>query len=191
MSDEPSSISVSDSVSVSLDVSTLSSAPLPIVVSPVYSNRRPFRCRMIGSVIGPVWNPLKLPAMLKRPMSPVQIAAFQPALIWQASPFKQRCLNRCHSHRPLAAFGIAADVDALRLGLETGVWCTASCWAAMLFPMLWFQGHFVAMAAVALLMFCERLDPPRTPAWRWRGFGTALRAISLRLRGPAPLTVGP
>src|SRR6476619_4277172 len=23
------------------------------------------------------------------------------ALIWQASPFKQRCLNRCHSHRPL------------------------------------------------------------------------------------------
>lgn len=117
------------------------------------------------------------------------------ALVWQASPFKQRCLNRCHSHRPLAAFGIAADLDVLRLGLETGFWCTGSCWAAMLFPMLLLNGHFVAMAAVALLMFCERLDPPRTPAWQWRGFGTALRCLNLRPRNPeldpASLTVGP
>jgi predicted metal-binding membrane protein len=115
------------------------------------------------------------------------------ALIWQVSPFKQRCLNRCHSHRPLAAFGIAADLDVLRLGLENGLWCTGSCWAAMLFPMLLPDWHFVAMAAVALLMFCERLDPPRTPAWQWRGFGTAARCLSIRLRGPepepAPLTV--
>lgn len=106
------------------------------------------------------------------------------ALIWQASPFKQRCLNRCHSHRPLAAFGFAADLDVLRFGLETGLWCTGSCWAAMLFPMLLLNGHFVAMAAVALLMFCERLDPPRTPAWQWRGFGTAGRYLTTRLRGP-------
>lgn len=113
------------------------------------------------------------------------------ALVWQASPFKQRCLNRCHSHRPLAAFGFAADLDALRFGAETGLWCTASCWAAMLFPMLLPDGHFVAMAAVALLMFCERLDPPKTPAWQWRGFGTALRYVNLRSRDPNPLTIGP
>ncbi len=113
------------------------------------------------------------------------------ALVWQASPFKQRCLNRCHSHRPLAAFGIAADLDVLRLGFETGLWCTSSCWAAMLFPMLLPEGHFIAMATVALLMFCERLDPPRTPTWQWRGFGTALRWISLRSRDAVPLTVGP
>jgi len=115
------------------------------------------------------------------------------ALVWQASPFKQRCLNRCHSHRPLAAFGFAADLDVLRLGLETGIWCTGSCWAAMLFPMLLPAGHFFAMAAVALLMFCERLDPPRMPAWQWRGFGTAGRYVTSRLRGPqrepSPLTV--
>jgi len=117
------------------------------------------------------------------------------ALIWQASPSKQRCLNRCHSHPSLAAFGFAADLDALRFGLRTGLWCTASCWAAMLFPMLVLDGHFIAMAAVAVLMFCERLDPPRTPAWQWRGFGTALRCITPSRRSPdldpAPLTVGP
>jgi len=108
------------------------------------------------------------------------------ALVWQASPFKQRCLNRCHSHRPLAAFGIAADLDVLRFGLEQGVWCTGSCWATMLFPMLLPDGHLVAMAAVAVLMFCERLDPPREPAWRWRGFGTAGRCLGLLLRRPQP-----
>jgi predicted metal-binding membrane protein len=106
------------------------------------------------------------------------------ALVWQASPFKQRCLNRCHNHGPLGAYGIAADWDVLRMGLEHGFWCTGSCWAAMLFPMLLPQGHFVAMAVVNILMFCERLDPPRTPSWRWRGFGTALRYLSLRLPGP-------
>lgn len=115
------------------------------------------------------------------------------ALVWQASPFKQRCLNRCHAHRPLAAFGIAADLDVLRFGLETGRWCTGSCWAAMLFPMLLPNGQFVAMMAVALLMFCERLDAPTTPTWGWRGFGTATRCLTTRLRGqqsePTPLTV--
>lgn len=112
------------------------------------------------------------------------------ALVWQASPIKQRCLNRCHSHRSLAPFGVAADWDATRLGFDHGFWCTSSCWAAMLFPMLLAQGHFIAMLAVSVLMFCERLDPPGTPSWRWRGFGTAWRYLILRLRGahydPAP-----
>ena len=85
MTDEAPSISVRDSDSVFLAVSTLSSAPLPMAVSPVYSNRLPLRWRMIGSVMGPVWKPLKEPAMLKRPMSPREAAAFQLALISQAS----------------------------------------------------------------------------------------------------------
>jgi predicted metal-binding membrane protein len=106
------------------------------------------------------------------------------ALVWQTSPFKQRCLNRCHGHPPLSAYGAAADRDALRMGLEHGGWCTGSCWATMLFPMLLPEGHFIAMAAVSVLMFCERLDPPSAPAWVWRGFGTASRYLSLRLLGP-------
>jgi predicted metal-binding membrane protein len=105
-------------------------------------------------------------------------------IAWQASPFKQRCLNRCHSHRPLAAFGFSADFDVFRLGFEHGMWCVGSCWAAMLFPLLLAEGHFVAMAAVSILMFCERLDPPATPSWRWRGFGAALRCLSLLLLRP-------
>lgn len=105
------------------------------------------------------------------------------ALVWQASPYKQRCLNRCHYHRALAAFGSAADRDAFRMGWEHGRWCIGSCWALMLLPMLLTMGHQVAMVAVTILMVCERLDPPRTPAWRWRGFWTAFLVIRLKLRG--------
>jgi predicted metal-binding membrane protein len=105
------------------------------------------------------------------------------AVIWQSSPFKQRCLNRCHAHRAPAAFGGAAARGALASGLEHGVWCVGSCWAMMWFPMLLPTGHLVAMAAVTLLMFCERLDPPATPAWRMRGLRTALRWARLQLVG--------
>ncbi|WP_176132815.1 DUF2182 domain-containing protein [Hymenobacter sp. CRA2] len=108
------------------------------------------------------------------------------ALVWQASPAKQRYLNRCHRHRALAAFGAAADRDALLMGLEHSRWCIGSCWAAMLLPMLLPHGHVVAMMGVSMLMVCERLDPPRTPAWQLRGFGTAFRYARLRLRGPQP-----
>ena len=106
------------------------------------------------------------------------------ALVWQASPLKQRCLNRTHGHRALAAFGAAADWDLFRMGCEHGLWCTGSCWAVMLFSTLLPEGHFLAMVAVSALMFCERLDPPKTPSWQWRGFGTALRYLHLRVRGP-------
>src|SRR3546814_20852665 len=51
------------------------------------------------------------------------------ALVWQFSPVKQRCLNRGHDHRPLAAFGWRAHRDALLFGSVHGIWCVGSGWA--------------------------------------------------------------
>lgn len=96
------------------------------------------------------------------------------ALVWQASPWKKACLNRCHRHRPVAAFGLPAHWDAFCVGAEQGFWCVGSCWLNMSWPMLLPAGRSVAMIAIALLMACERLDPGARPAWRLRGFGTAL-----------------
>lgn len=104
------------------------------------------------------------------------------ALIWQASPGKQICLNRCHRHRPLAAFGFAARRDAFRMGLEHGAWCVGSCWALMLFPLLLQSGHDFAMAMVAIVMFCERLDKGAAPSWQLRGFRTAFLYLRKKLR---------
>ncbi|MGA2219981.1 MAG: DUF2182 domain-containing protein, partial [Terracidiphilus sp.] len=88
-------------------------------------------------------------------------AALLIALVWQCSPIKQRCLNRCHAHTALAAFGFTADMDAFRFGFTQGMWCAGSCWALMLFPMLLPQGHVTAMAVVTLLIFSERLERPK------------------------------
>lgn len=104
------------------------------------------------------------------------------AFVWQCSPIKQRCLNRGHNHTELAAFGIAADLDALRFGITHGVWCVGSCWALMLLPMLLLQGHFAAMAVVTFVMTSERLEQPRPLSWRLRFPGKLMRIVVAQTR---------
>ena len=104
------------------------------------------------------------------------------ALVWQCSPTKQRCLNRSHNHRALKAFGVAADLDALRFGIAHGVWCVGSCWALMLLPMVITEGHLAAMAAVSFLMISERLERPMPLAWRLSLRGKLLRILIAQTR---------
>lgn len=108
-------------------------------------------------------------------------AFFLIALTWQCSPAKQACLNRCHVLWALAAFGRAADTDALVFGATQGVWCAGSCWAWMLLLLLLSSGHIVAMAATTVLIFSERLDDPAPVSWRWRGLGRARRIVAGRV----------
>ncbi|MGZ2749376.1 copper chaperone [Burkholderia stagnalis] len=127
--------------------------------------------------------------------APAVLAALV-ACVWHVSPFKQWCLNRCHAHRPLSPFGLKADVDALRLGLRHGLWCIGTCWPLMLATVLLPRWQLAAMVVVSVLAFCERLDPPRIPAWRLRGFRTAglwlrreivhVKSRVLRHRGQRP-----
>jgi predicted metal-binding membrane protein len=88
------------------------------------------------------------------------------AIVWQCSPVKQRCLNRGRDHMTLSAFGWAANRDATAFGLKHGLWCVASGWALMLFPMLLPHGHNLAMVCVTFVMISEHLDHPQTPRWR-------------------------
>ncbi|HEY3835841.1 MAG TPA: DUF2182 domain-containing protein [Bryobacteraceae bacterium] len=104
------------------------------------------------------------------------------ALVWQCSPVKQRCLNLCHGHAELAAFGRRADAEVLGFGLAHGVWCVGTCWALMLLPLLVTRGHLAAMAAVTIWLAMERLERPMVPRWQWRGPGKARRIAVARLR---------
>jgi predicted metal-binding membrane protein len=88
------------------------------------------------------------------------------AIVWQFSPVKQRCLNRGHDHRTLAAFGWPASRDALQYGMVHGVWCVGSGWAIMLLPMLLPGAHNFAMIVVTFIMLSEHLEHPRAPRWR-------------------------
>lgn len=104
------------------------------------------------------------------------------AVVWQCSPVKQRCLNRGHNHSELAAFGAAADLDALRFGVAHGFWCVGSCWALMLWPMLLSQRHFAAMAIVTFVMVSERLEQPRPLSWRLHFPGKLMRIMVAQTR---------
>ena len=117
---------------------------------------------------------------------PALVAAAPVALLWQASPWKQHCLNRCHSVPPLAAFGARADADALRFGASHGGWCVGSCWALMALPLIAAGAHLAAMALVALFLFAERLDRPQAAVWRLRWPRAAAAAVAARLRRGIP-----
>jgi predicted metal-binding membrane protein len=88
------------------------------------------------------------------------------AIVWQFSPVKQRCLNRGHDHRIIAAFGWQSYRDALRFGLSHGAWCVGAGWALMLFPMLLPAGHNAAMILLTFVMLSEHMEHPQVPAWR-------------------------
>jgi predicted metal-binding membrane protein len=104
------------------------------------------------------------------------------AIIWQVSPAKQWCLNRCHRRPQLAAFGLAADRDAFNFGLTSGASCAGACWALMLMMLLAGEGQSPAMIAVTLLVFAERLEAPAPLTWRWRGTGKAMRIVLAQAR---------
>jgi predicted metal-binding membrane protein len=108
------------------------------------------------------------------------------ALLWQASPWKRHCLNRCHAVVPLAAFGTRADRDALRFGASHGGWCVGACWALMALPLTAAGAHLPAMALVALFLFAERLERPQTTVWRLRWPRSGAAAIVARLRSGIP-----
>jgi predicted metal-binding membrane protein len=104
------------------------------------------------------------------------------AALWQVSPAKQWCLNRCHRRPELAAFGAAADRAVFDFGLTHGAACVGACWALMLLPLSAGQGHMWTMLAVMLFVFAERLENAAPLAWRWRGPGKAIRIIVAQAR---------
>jgi predicted metal-binding membrane protein len=169
----------------------------PVLIQPVYHIRlRCFARRRGRSIASFLAGYVVIWIALGAVLVPTQVAAksfaqegyllvagaILVALIWQFSPIKQRCLNGCHAHPALAAFGTAADVDAFRFGITHGIWCAGSCWALMLLPMLLARGHLAAMAVVAVLIFSERLEPPRRPCWACRCVGKATRIVTTQVR---------
>jgi len=97
---------------------------------------------------------------------PSSALAIAIALLWQATPAKQICLNRCHRLPRLSVFDLAADLDCLRYGLVAALWCVATCWALMLVPLLADGAHEVLMAVISVMLLAERQTPARPARWR-------------------------
>jgi len=164
----------------------LAIAPLRHVRGRSFARRRPRAMLMFCAGYAAVWMSagvaLAALAFVARWAVPATLACVglvaAVALAWQVSPAKQWFLNRCHRRPPLAAFGVAADGDALRFGLAHGAACVGACWALMLLPLVAGPAHLAAMIAVTLFVFAERLDRAAPLTWRWRGPGKALRIVA-------------
>jgi len=165
-------------------------APLRHILDRSFKRRRPRSITLFMAGYGAIW--MAAGAGLIAVMLIVNMLAPQSylaavvvgiiALVWQCSPLKQRCLNRCHNHGELAAFGMSADLGALGFGITHGVWCAGSCWLLMLLPMLLAQGHSAAMAVVTFVITSERLDRPRPLNWRLRVPSRLMRIVVAQAR---------
>lgn len=88
------------------------------------------------------------------------------SLGWSASPWAQSARNKCHQVRRISVFGFQASKDNLAQGFDTGINCIFACWPWMILPMTVEAGHTVAMLAVGLYLFAERLAPAGPVRWR-------------------------
>jgi len=166
---------------------------LPLAIAPLWHVReRSFASRRTRSMLlfvsgfVAVWMVVgiivEIAAWFLRRAEPVPLAgvglAIMVALVWQVSPAKQWCLNRCHQRPQLEAFGFAADIDAFRFGARNGAVCVGACWALMLLMLLRGQGQLPVMVAITLFGLAESLEDPAPLTWRWRGGAKALRIIA-------------
>lgn len=178
-------------------MSPLVAAPLRHVHARSLAKRRARSLLLFVAGYAAVWmtagvgfQTMALVARWVAPAWPVRFGlAAAAAVLWQVSPAKQWCMNRCHRRPHLAAFGLAADRDAFAFGLTNGVSCCGTCWALMTLPLLAERDHVSGMIAVALFTFAERFERPAPLAWRWRGPGKALRIVVMqtRIRLPHPI----
>jgi predicted metal-binding membrane protein len=113
---------------------------------------------------------------------PAATIALAAAILWQLTPAKQWCLNRHHARPPLAAFGRASDLDAVRFGASSACWCFGSCWGLMLLPLVIMSSPLAVMAAISIWIWAEGLNQPRRPTWRVSLPTAAARIASATLR---------
>jgi predicted metal-binding membrane protein len=86
------------------------------------------------------------------------------AALYQLTPLKRACLAACRSPLDfLMRLWRPGLSGALRLGLVHGLYCLGCCWALMLLLFVGGVMNIAWVAALALIVFAEKVAPPR---WR-------------------------
>lgn len=85
----------------------------------------------------------------------IEITAFI-VVLWQATPWKQYCLNRHHFLPVINPFGWHAFYDSFKYGLKNAFWCVGSCWAIMWFSLAVMKFGMWSMPFFSILMFIDQ-----------------------------------
>ncbi|PDT21829.1 DUF2182 domain-containing protein [Rhizobium hidalgonense] len=103
------------------------------------------------------------------------------ALVWQFSPVKQSCLNRCHRLPSLAGSGTHFVRSIFCYGFAQGIWCVGTCWVLMIVGLVSGEAHIPVMAFLSAVLLAERLEKPVRPVWSVRYPTVVLRMAIFRL----------
>ena len=89
----------------------------------------------------------------------IGVAPLLVAGAYQFTPLKQMCLDRCRSPFSFVAARWRGDHpghDALRIGIDHGIFCLGCCWALMLLMFAVSVGNFAWMLGLAAVMGIEK-----------------------------------
>jgi predicted metal-binding membrane protein len=87
-------------------------------------------------------------------------AAVALAGIYQLTPLKRVCLRHCRSPLHFVLHGWREGrLGALRMGVAHGAWCVGCCWGLMLILFALGAMSITWMAAVAAIIFAEKVLP--------------------------------
>ena len=95
--------------------------------------------------------------------------------IYQLTPLKTACLRRCRS--PVGFLMQRWRSGGFRLGVEHGAYCVGCCWGLMAVLVVAGAMGFAWAAAIALLVFAEKVLP--AGPWVARGAAGALVALGI------------
>lgn len=119
----------------------------------------------VGVVSYAVMEYLKILTLGNEGISLFVIIGF--TIIWQASPWKQRSLNRCAFIPVIRPFGVKAYIDSFKYGIQKASWCVGSCWALMLLSLFFMEKTMWIMPVFTVIMFMEQILPLRKEKWHW------------------------
>lgn len=110
-------------------------------------------------------------------------ALFLVAGAYELTPLKSRCLSHCQSPMSwIPSHMRPGPAGAFRMGLEHGAFCVGCCWALMLLLFVGGVMNLVWVAAIAVLVFVQKLLPRGPLISRLTGFILLLCGAALLLR---------
>lgn len=87
-------------------------------------------------------------------------------LFWQATPWKQVSLNRCHIPPIINPFGFQSVIDCFNYGLKKAFYCVGMCWPLMWISLFTMQQTMYFMPLFTFIMYFEQSLPWKPEQWR-------------------------
>ncbi|MGH8734119.1 MAG: DUF2182 domain-containing protein [Burkholderiales bacterium] len=139
---------------------------------------------LVWAAVGiPAWGLGVLLMDLGAPVAQVTAVTLIAAGVYQLTPLKDVCLRACRTPMDfLVTHWYPGSLGAVRLGVEHGLYCVGCCWGLMAAFVLVGAMSLSWLAAVAALVFAEKVLPRGALVGRAAGFALIAAGILVLAR---------